>query len=115
MAEVSRAALMRRLLARMREAAVEISVEASAAELDVLLDIAREIGLEVTRVSPEGESGARRYLLTFERSAGPFEVATRGEPRPDPYHPVGGRPRRHVNAWGGRAGRRDGRSHAAVA
>lgn len=100
MAEVSRAEIMRLLLARMGEDLDEITVEASAAELELLLDIAREIGLQVRNVSPAGESGAGRYRLTLLRSGESREAVVRGVTP----GPVSDRKRRHVNTFVANAG-----------
>lgn len=102
MAEVSRAEMMRLLLARMGEDLDEITMEASQAELQLLLDIAREIGLQVLTVSPVGEADARRYHLTLLRSAEDRDVVVRGvTPRPG----LASVPeRRHVNTFVANAG-----------
>ena len=103
MAEVVRAEVRRLLLARLGEDLDEIKVEVSAAELDVMLDVAREIGLLVKNVASVVDSGAVRYRLTFARTIEDREVAVRS-PDFSERRFVNGQPLRYVNTFVAAAG-----------
>jgi len=94
---------MRLLLARLGEDLDEIKVEVSAAELDVMLDVAREIGLLVKNVAPVVDSGAVRYRLTFARTIEDREVTVRS-PDFSERRFVNGQPLRYVNTFVAAAG-----------